>query len=459
MDAETDRNVNRVIVIGAGAAGLAAARLLQSHGRDVVVLEGRPRIGGRTSTVDVDGAVIDEGAAWIDGHKTNPIVGLAESAGLATLRADYVDPFRIAAFDPVRRMWLGRVKSFRHFVAGARAAKRLSEPDTTESANFADRIDRVVNQRGRTDDVRRVRRFLVRRLAELSWADRADLLGAHTAEIGMDYAGRESVIVGGYGRLVDVLADGLDIRLQHVVESIRYSNKGVEIVTTNGTFSGGHAIVTVPLGVLKAGTIAFDPPLPAAKVAAIDGIGVGRLEKIVLRFDEPFWRTNPTRARNLYNIDDGTPCPVFFDFSTGAGRPTLVALLTSDHGTRLVDDPEPMIAQALVILETMFPGRVTKPTAAHTTAWQLDPLALGSYSTVRPETTQKHFADLLAPVASRLLFAGEATNVLRFGYVDGAIDSGVREASRILGHDVKLELVRARLDEHRREAHTRLAQR
>ncbi|QUR65741.1 flavin monoamine oxidase family protein [Mycobacterium spongiae] len=453
METETDRNVDRVIVVGAGAAGLAAARLLQSHGRDVVVLEGRTRVGGRMSTVDVDGALVDEGAAWIDGHKTNPIVGLAGSAGLATMRADYVDPFRVGAFDPVRRRWLGRVESLRHIVAIARATERLSEPDTTEATNLAERIDRVVDRRGRADDVRRVRRFLVRRSAELNWADRADLLGAHATESGMVYAGRESVIVGGYGRLVDVLAAGLDIRLEHVVESIRYRNEGVEVVTTKGTFSGAHAIVTVPLGVLKAGTIAFDPPLPAAKVAAIEGIGVGRLEKIIFRFDEPFWRTNPTRARNLYNIDDDTPCPIFFDLSAGAGRPTLVALLTGDHGTRLVGDPEPMIAQALAILETMFPGRVTKPTAAHTTAWQLDPLALGSYSTVRPETSEKHFADLLAPVASRLLFAGEATNVLRSGYVDGAVDSGVREASRILGHDVKLELVRAPLHENRREAY------
>ena len=443
MESVTNRDFDRVIVVGAGAAGLAAARLLQSHGRDVVVLEGRSRVGGRMSTVDVDGALIDEGAAWIDGHKTNPVVGLAESAGLVTTRADYVDPFRVAAFDPVRRMWLGRVESFRHIVAVARAAGRLSEPDTTEAATLAERIDRVVNQRGRTDDVRRVRRLLLRGSAELTWADRADLLGAHAAETGMVYAGRESVIVGGYGRLVDVLADGLDIRLEQVVESIGYRNDGVEVVTNKGTFSGSHAIVTVPLGVLKAGTIAFDPPLPAAKIDAIEGIGVGRLEKIVLRFDEPFWRTNPTRARHLYNIDDGTPCPVFFDLSDGAGRPTVVALLTGDHGTRLVHDPDSMIAEALAILETMFPGRVTRPTAVHTTAWQLDPLALGSYSTVRPETTQKHFADLLAPVASRLLFAGEATNVLRPGYVDGAIDSGVREAGRILGHDVKLELSRA----------------
>ena len=440
MHEDMDRHADRVIVVGAGAAGLTAARLLQHHGREVVVLEGRNRVGGRTSTVDVDGALVDEGAAWIDGHMANPVMALSELAGLATTRADYVDPFRVAAYDSARGSWLGRVESFRHIVAIARGAERLTAPDTTAAANLADRIDRVVDRRGRSDDARRLRRFLLRSSAESNWADRADLLGAHAGEVGTDYAGRESVIVGGYGRLVAVLAEGLDVRLEHIVESIRYRQEGVEVATTQGRFDGSHVIVTVPLGVLKANAITFDPPLPDTKVAAIEGIGMGRLEKIVFRFDAPFWRSKPDRAQNLFYIQGGTPCPMFFDLGAGAGRPMLAALLTGEHGTRLVENPEPVVAQALAILEAMFPGRVTTPTATHTTGWQLDPFALGSYSTVRPETTEKHFADLLAPVASRLLFAGEATNVLRPGYVDGAIDSGAREASRILGRNVNVDL-------------------
>lgn len=404
------------------------------------MLEGRARAGGRTSTVDVDGAKVDEGAAWIDGHKTNPLMALSARAGLATTRADYVDPFRFRAYDQERGVWLGRVESFRHIVAFARAAGKLMAPDTATAANLADRIDQIFDPQGGMNDAQRARRFLLRSSVESNWADRADLLGPHAAEIGTTYAGRESIIVGGYGRLVDVLVEGLDIRLGHVVDSIRHGAERVEVATSNGGFTGSHVIVTVPLGVLKAGAIEFDPPLPQIKVEAIERIGMGRLEKILLRFDEPFWRPDPDRAQNLFNIQDGTPCPMFFDLSAGTGRPTLAALLTGDHGSRLAANPEPVVAQALAALDAMFPGRVPRPRATHTTGWQLDPFTLGSDATIRPETTEQHFDDLLAPVGSRLLFAGEATNVQRLGYVDGAIDSGVREASRILGHEVSLDV-------------------
>ncbi|MEM7286069.1 MAG: NAD(P)/FAD-dependent oxidoreductase [Actinomycetota bacterium] len=440
MDMEIDQSTGPVIVVGAGAAGLAAARVLRDHGREVVVLEGRARIGGRTSTVEVEGARVDEGAAWIDGHKTNPLMELSRRAGLETARADYVDPFRVAAYDTARGRWIGRFESLRHVVAVAQAAERLARPDTTGAANLGGRIERDSGRRGRGGAASRVRRFLLRSSAETNWADRADELGAHAAEIGIVYGGREAVVVGGYGRLVDLMAQGLDIRLDHVVGTIGHRDDGVEVVTSKGPFEGSHVIVTVPLGVLKADAITFEPPLPDAKVAAIDGIGMGRLEKVVLRFDQPFWRRDPTRPQNLFFIDDATPCPLFFDLGDGAGHPFLAALVTGDHGTRLVNDPDSVVAEAMQALETMFPGRVPTPVATHTTRWQLDPFSLGSYSTIRPETTEEHFDDLVAPVGTRLLFAGEATNKARPGYVDGAIDSGLREAGRILGHEVALDL-------------------
>lgn len=438
MSVNEGRNGEPVIVIGAGAAGLAAARLLQHHGREVVVLEGRDRVGGRASTIELDGARIDEGGAWIDGHRNNPAMRWAEAAGLPTTRADYIDPLRFAGFDAERGRWLRRFEAIRHLVAVNRIYERLGAAEAAGDDHLSQRIDRTVEAARGSESSKRLRNAILRSSVESNWADRSDLLGAHAVEIGEEYEGGEAAIIGGYGRLATALAAGLDIRLEHTVTSVRHDDGGVEVVAGGLSFRGSHAVVTLPLGVLKARAIVFDPPLPSSKVEAIDDMGYGRLEKVLLRFDETFWRLDPARPRNLYVIEPDTPFPFFFDFTDGAGQPVLAALVTGDHGSRFAADSSMAVREAMAALERLFPGRVPAPVATHTTAWQLDPLALGSYSTIGPDTTVQTFEQLVAPVGDRLLFAGEATSVLRPGYVDGAVDSGVREAGRILGFDVDL---------------------
>ncbi len=429
-----------VVVIGAGFAGLTAARALSQQGVAVRVLEARTRIGGRTSTVDVGGARVDEGGAWIDGHRSNPLMELASDAGLSTVRADYIDPLRPAIFDVERGRWLRRVEAIRHLIGSSRIGARLARPSDTDDAHLGERIDRTLGRRTAGTDGHRIRRSLVRDSAESNFADRLEVIGAHAQTIGEMHKGGEAVVVGGYGALTKKIASGLDIRLGHVVTAVRYGARGIAVDTDQGVFEGSHVVVTAPIGVLKAGSITFDPPLPDRKRLAIERMGVGRLEKIVFRFDTAFWRTDPDRARNLFRVADDTSCPMFFDLSEGAGAPMLAALLTGRHSERLVDDPEPLVAEALAALEEMFPGRVERPLAVRTTDWQRDPFTLGSYSTIWPETSEDDFAAMVEPVAGRLLFAGEATSVEHPGYVTGALVSGLREASRLLGRDVALDL-------------------
>ncbi|MEM7257079.1 MAG: FAD-dependent oxidoreductase, partial [Pseudomonadota bacterium] len=118
--------------------------------------------------------------------------------------------------------------------------------------------------------------------------DASDLSATHYDE-GYAYGGPDVIFPQGYGQLAEFLADGLDVRLNERVTQIVQIDDGVQISTSSGMIDAARVIVSVPIGVLKHGDISFDPPLPAAKQAAIDAIGSAVMNKVYLRFEEPFW--------------------------------------------------------------------------------------------------------------------------------------------------------------------------
>ena len=145
--------------------------------------------------------------------------------------------------------------------------------------------------------MRRRTAFALRLIAEQFESGPAeDLALAYYGDTAIEYGGSDVFPAGGYRQLVEWLAAGLDVRLDEPVVAIESTQDGVTVATTNGVHVGSHGIVTVPLGVLKTGSIEFTPGLPAAKLAAIDALGFGHFEKVALRFDQAFWldagRTN-----------------------------------------------------------------------------------------------------------------------------------------------------------------------
>lgn len=229
--------------------------------------------------------------------------------------------------------------------------------------------------------------------------------------------------------------------MESTVEAIRYHDRGVSVEATDGTHDGSHVIVTVPLGVLKAQAIEFDPPLPATKIEAIENVGVGVVEKIIMTFDQSFWRSKPAKPRSLFYISDVLgDFPAFVDSTDSAGCPTLVAFLAGQQVIDMAQDPQSFIERAGEVLEEMFPDVYRAPTAVHVTKWGTDPYSLGSYSAPTVGVTVKDYEQLAAPVAGRVLFAGEATYREHAGFVEGAMGSGVREARRILGREAELVL-------------------
>jgi monoamine oxidase len=462
----------RVIVIGAGFAGLAAANALQEAGVDVVVLEARGRLGGRAWTADVAGARVDLGCSWIHTPVGNPMSRFAGQAGVGTI------PFGIqnvilpalSAFDELTGGYLTTlelVSAFLQSVLFDRATADL-QAALGRGASLEAALERYFEDHSLHPDLERRAEFAIRLISSGDFAAPLRKVGLDGyLEIGRLYRGEDVLPAGGYSRLVAALGSGLDVRHGEVVREIRHDADGVEVDTIRAgrgsrsdrdgddehgdkdkdedrhddddssdarprrrTHAGSHVIVTVPLGVLQARRIRFRPGLPHAKERAIRAIGFGSFEKVVLRFDEAFWR--PERVHVAHASKDGLRWPLFLDMTDVAGLPTLVAFTYGDEARALRGRRTARIERELLAILRELHGAVPEPVAVARTSWQGDPYALGAYSYPRIHTSGEDFDALAEPVAGRVLFAGEASNQQRYGYADGAFDSGVREAKRLL---------------------------
>jgi polyamine oxidase len=440
-----------VIIIGAGMAGLTAANALINGGMDCVVLEGRDRIGGRLHTVDVGGSMIDLGGSWIHSPVGNPMSAFARQAGVLQTPAD-------PQFDLATLMVWDTLKRSRLLPSDVALAVLDDQKFTNQSpsllaalgpqASLKDAIELYLDRAQPSGDARRYAEFTIRILTETFESGPWEKIGFDNyvnAPI-ETYNGSEvgDFPVGGYVRLVNAMANGvpMDVRLQHEVTRVIYGAGGVSVdVIDHGSgspvarsFRGSHVLVTVPLGVLKAGAIAFDPPLPAEKTSAIERVGFGTFEKVAMHFDAPFWET--AGGTHLVHVDnvDALEWPLFLDLQRLSATPAMVALCTARYadGLLALDDAQ-VQASALAILQEVYGSAVTAPTAVAISRWRADPFTRGSYTYLPLGCTPDDLDTLALPVGERLLFAGEHTYKLRYGYADGSMSSGKREAARLLG--------------------------
>lgn len=415
--------VDRVIVIGAGVAGITASNALASAGVECVVLEARERVGGRIHTVDVGGTPVDLGAAWIHHPLGNPITRLAESAGVPRISGD----FRPDAvfFDPS---------------TGSIDAPPRSEVDSLISDFFAE-FDRLglgpeasVAEAVSVFLVGRERRpwdlNVLRTMAEAEGSGTmAELAVGGFPPSTLEYGGSSlgDFPVGGYARVVASL--GPSARTGAEVVWVAYGPDGVEVGLVDGSVErGSHVLVTVPLGVLKAQTIEFRPGLPGIRTEAISRIGFGRFEKVVLAFD----RSLGSERSHLYPIGE-REFRVVMDMEPFTGRPVVVATAFGSSADLLVDGTDDEVTGHLMGHLRAAWGAVPDPVEIARSEWARDPYARGAYSFVPPGATRADFDLLGQPVAGRVLFAGEATGSARVGYVDGAFSTAIREAKRLLG--------------------------
>lgn len=428
-----------IIIIGAGMAGIAAARTLHDAGYAVKIVEARDRIGGRTHTDLSLGFCNDLGAAWIHGPTANPLTALAKRFGIATLDTDFENRSgrAVMAFDAD-----GSPINMAEYTVGLRYFRGLydrfftsilTERPGEEVRSLADLLPLIQPEEDLSDDA--CQGYYYSSVIRSQYSDAADLheIDWRLSNRYVKLPGGDLILPGGgFGRIAECLAEGLTIETDVVVQRIEYDDDGVRLVTNRGEERCDHAVVTVPLGVLKAGDITFSPTLPAEKAAAIERIGYGCYEKLALKFPHCFWPTEPQRFSYLPGTD-----PELFtswlNMVPYCGEPILVASHAGSRA-RLTNrwDDETIIGAGMTVLRKLFGPHIPDPVAHIRTGWESDPFSRGSYSFSQVGGLLGDRRILAEPLCGRLFFAGEAAHSRYFGTVHGAYETGIRAAREVM---------------------------
>tara|TARA_B110000879_G_scaffold147809_1_gene191596 strand:- start:563 stop:1519 length:957 start_codon:yes stop_codon:yes gene_type:complete len=290
----------KVIIIGAGISGLAAGKALQESGYEAVILEARDRVGGRIWTDRSTGKPLDLGASWIHAITGNPITALAKK--INTPLSGLVDYDDISAFDangtedPITSAQYQQFTDvFAQFAASVTASNA--------NASVQDVVDAAVSQGALNGFSTAALDSIINTVKEHEYAGDASELSQIGTEEGMDMGGGDVLFPDGFDAITNFLAIGLNIQTETIVETISYTETGVTLSTNKGEYRGDRVIVTVPLGVLKAGDIAFSPTLPSDKLSAISALGSGVLNKVWLEFPSVFW--DNTTMHNYFSKPKG----------------------------------------------------------------------------------------------------------------------------------------------------------
>ncbi|XP_073286296.1 polyamine oxidase 2-like isoform X3 [Primulina huaijiensis] len=425
-----------VIVIGAGFSGIAAARALHDASFQVIVLESRDRIGGRVRTDYSLGFPVDLGASWLHGVcNENPLAPLIGRLGLPLYRTsednsvlyDH-DLESYALFDmdgkKVSQELVSKVgKTFESILNETDVIRQ----DHSEDMSMQRAISIVLERR---PDLRleglaqKVLQWYICRMEGWFAAD-ADTISLKNWDQEQLLPGGHGLMVRGYLPVINTLAKGLDIRLSLRVTEIFRHHNGVKVTVEDGsTFVADAAVVTVPLGVLKSNCIKFEPRLPAWKEEAINGLGVGLENKIVMHFETVFW---PNVEFLGVVADTSYGCSYFLNLH----KATEHSVLAYMPAGQLARDLERMSDEAATNFAFMQLKRIlpnaSPPIQYLVSRWGSDENSLGSYSYDIVGTPHDLFEKLRTPV-DNLFFAGEATSMDYTGAVHGAYSTGLMAA-------------------------------
>jgi monoamine oxidase len=440
-----------VVVVGAGLAGLTAARRLAAAGTDAVVLEARDRVGGRTlnHTFD-DGTTVEMGGQWI-GPEQHRVHALLDELGLETF----------PTHDEGEHVWCvgSRHTRFRGDVPP------LSKPALLDLAQAQARFDRLARRVPLDAPWRAPRAAEWDRETFASWVRRNTrtagarfffdlyaeaVFAAETHDFSLlhalayTHAGRgmnslvgtrggaqQDRVVGGTPRLSERMAADLGdaVRLGAPVRRIEQDGTRVRVVADGVTVTAGHAVVAI--SPTLAGRVDYDPALPALRDQLTQKMPAGSVIKVNVVYDDPWWRAEGLSGQA---IGDRDPVRVTFDNTPPAGAPGILlgfleAGAARHHGARPLAERRAAVLRSLV---AYFGPHAARPHEYLELDWSAEPWTRGCYGAHLAPGTWTQFGPALREPVGRLHWAGAETATEWNGYMDGAIASGERAAAEVL---------------------------
>jgi len=442
-----------VVVVGAGLAGLTAAAALWTAGRDVVVLEARDRVGGRTFSVPArllgDGERVDLGAQWV-GRQQQRVGALADALGVERI-ATYDLGDSLFVLDGDRRRsstalpldgdaagdYASALRELEQLVAAIDVQEPWRTPGAAElDAQTLDTWLRATTttQAARTTLSSATSGLLATEPATVSLLHAAFYLAAgHGFDVLMRTEGgaQEARLRGGAMTLAERLRDvlGDHVRLGSPVTGIDRRADPLVVETATGSVLARSAVIAVPPALAQ--RIGHEPPLPSGRALLEQRLPQASVIKVFAFFADPFWRRDGLSGATW--TPEGQ-VPFTYDFGPEDGRlGVLVGLIDGDAALRLSPLPAPARRRAVLeALVALFGPAAAEPLEYVEHDWMADPWSRGAYAGFAPPGTLSRLGDRLRAPAGRVSFAGTESAAEGYGYMEGAVASGLRVACELL---------------------------